>query len=70
MEDHSNDVVDALHNRLSDGCNTPSAAADLCTTGYDTLHSLIAHEDKFVDESQRLLLEKVGCISVRPMAHF
>ena len=27
--------------------------------GYGSLHSLVVHEDKFTDKSQRLLLEKV-----------
>ena len=35
------------------------AAAILGTAGYGSLHSLVAHKDKFTDEAQRLLLEKV-----------
>ena len=27
--------------------------------GYGSLYSLVAHKDKFIDEPQRLLLEKV-----------
>ena len=47
-----------LHDDQSGG----SKAVDLkraSVAGYGSLHSLVAHEDKFADESQRLLLEKV-----------
>lgn len=35
--------------------------------GYGSLHSLVAHKDKFTDESQRLLLEKVLSYFVNPL---
>ena len=38
---------------------TRSTLKSACVVGYGSLHSLVAHKDKFTDESQRLLLEKV-----------
>ena len=38
--------------------------ADIHVTRYATLCSLVAHEDKFTDESQKLCLEKVGLFPV------
>ena len=38
---------------------TISTLKSACVVGYGSLHSLVAHKDKFTDESQRLLFEKV-----------
>ena len=38
---------------------TRSTLKSASVAGYGSLHSLIEHKDKFTDESQRLLLEKV-----------
>ena len=37
----------------------PTDLKSTSVAGYGSLHSLVAHKDKFTDESQRLLLEKV-----------
>jgi hypothetical protein len=52
------EILSAMsHDQMDRGRATSPTSAS--AAGYGSLHSLVAHKDKFSDESQRLLLEKV-----------
>ena len=55
------DAEEILPVMLRDQSDQSKAANLKCASvaGYGSLHSLVAHKDKFTDESQRLLLKKV-----------